>query len=44
VPAPFAIEVVTWRPGGRPLSTGERYNNQRFVTDSNGLVPSTGPT
>ncbi|QDV37766.1 hypothetical protein [Tautonia plasticadhaerens] len=39
VPEPFAIEVVDAETGrGVPLVELETVNNQRFVTDSNGLV------
>ncbi len=44
VPAPFAIEVVDADTGrGVPLVELETVNNQRFVTDSNGLAALDGP-
>ena len=44
VPAPFAIEVVDAETGrGVPLVELETVNNQRFVTDSNGLAALDGP-
>ncbi len=44
VPEPFAIEVVDAETGrGVPLVELETVNNQRFVTDSNGLAALDGP-
>ena len=44
VPEPFAIEVVDADTGrGVPLVELETVNNQRFVTDSNGLAALDGP-